>query len=520
MELSISIEETNKLRKKIGLPLIPTVTNGSSNDVDSTKKSSTSSAGESYKTSLSLEETNKLRASIGLPLIPLEDGIANEEEQQYQNSQRLNESKLKTDKVVTLKMRLDQTKADLAKSKLIANGTLLDRIGTGDETSEDWLEKVGVKKQTASVKPKPKRVTIATQEPDKNDFDNISVGHDVNLFNKMVEKSGDSGVVLTLKDKSIHDDDISEDELENVDLNERLKVQENLKAKQKEKKIDTMDDFTGLANFDSAEGDDQDKITVGSFKLNNGLVEKNANTETISHPNKKKRNVVLFEDDDNPSDVEERSDYLKEKKPKMKKLKKLKTANRRITEKRDEPPEFQRVELLNEDILEEDNADLNEFLSITRRKHQSSKRTTLTQNQEPETDDNSNEMISNDDSRLLVDEDVDFLSNIRAKESDDDTLRTEDSHSQSNVQLISESKVSSLLNDSPSETSYGLAATLKLLGGTTAQKSNKTPIDETGKGKDNYNPKINLVYTDDSGNVLDTKGAYKYLSHKFHGHKK
>lgn len=33
----------------------------------------------------------------------------------------------------------------------------------------------------------------------------------------------------------------------------------------------------------------------------------------------------------------------------------------------------------------------------------------------------------------------------------------------------------------------------------------------------NYNPEINITYTDDNNNVLDRKEAYKYLSHKFHG---
>lgn len=32
-----------------------------------------------------------------------------------------------------------------------------------------------------------------------------------------------------------------------------------------------------------------------------------------------------------------------------------------------------------------------------------------------------------------------------------------------------------------------------------------------------YNPQVNIVYTDDQNNVLDTKEAYKHLSHKFHG---
>lgn len=35
-----------------------------------------------------------------------------------------------------------------------------------------------------------------------------------------------------------------------------------------------------------------------------------------------------------------------------------------------------------------------------------------------------------------------------------------------------------------------------------------------------YNPKVTLLYLDDEGKELDTKGAFKHLSHKFHGSKK
>ena len=32
-----------------------------------------------------------------------------------------------------------------------------------------------------------------------------------------------------------------------------------------------------------------------------------------------------------------------------------------------------------------------------------------------------------------------------------------------------------------------------------------------------YNPKVELTYKDELGNVLNTKQAYKQLSHKYHG---
>lgn len=73
-EIRLSIEETNKLRAQLGLPLLPSSAN---NDQSSERSKEAKSRNSKEAASLSIDETNRLRRSLGLR--PLEDdqGVAN-----------------------------------------------------------------------------------------------------------------------------------------------------------------------------------------------------------------------------------------------------------------------------------------------------------------------------------------------------------------------------------------------------------------------------------------------------------
>ncbi|GME70202.1 unnamed protein product [Ambrosiozyma monospora] len=524
LEISISIEETNMLRLQVGLPPIPIEKDR--HEATSRKDTSGKKNGN-YQTllkgtgrkvnssSLSIEETNKLRAQVGLLLIPLEDGRDDKQAKEineYNNYENLQSSKHKNDKINDLKQRLDDTKDSLKKKKLMESGTLLDRI-EDQKTDDDWLKSLG--KTTHKKKEKKKRSTLKKKEDvpaDNDDLEGLNIKHDKGNFEELLGNGND--VVLTLKDKGVLDEGDSEDELENLKLKEEFKIQETLKERFKQKKVDTESEFRN-SGFDMA-GDG--KIREGSFGLKEVQNRKASEPKSEGQENKK-RKLVVFENDDD-SDDEPASDYERVSKKKFKKLKK--TMSQRV--KRDSEitkKELKKVELINEDLENEDNADLSSFIDATRRKKQKTRKPVeISPHEDEETE---SENFETKNSGIVISEELDFISAIKADDHDDSKasqVLINKKHDISEKEIKNKSpetehpsNLTGFLYDDPASkmtTSLGLSDTLKLL------KSKEKPADKSSTDK----KLIKITYRDDEGNVLDTKSAFKYQSHKFHGFKK
>ncbi|GMG52117.1 unnamed protein product [Ambrosiozyma monospora] len=523
LEISISIEETNKLRLQVGLPPIPIEeerdgdksrkdTNDKKNMNTQTLLKETSRKGNS--TSLSIEETNKLRAQVGLPLIPLEDELdekQTKEANEYNNYENLQYSKHKTDKINELKQRLNDTKNSLKKQKLMDSGTLLDRI-EDQKTDDDWLKSLG---KTTIKKKKKSSSKKKDDDPAVNDdLDGLNIKHDKGNFEELLGSGND--VVLTLKDKGVLDEGDSEDELENLKLKEEFKIQETLKERFRQKKVDTESEFRN-SGFDMA-GDGQ--IREGSFDLKE-VQNKKASELNLKDQDNKKRKLVVFENDDD-SDDEPASDYERVSKKKFKKLKKTKSQRVKrdsdITQK-----ELKKVEFINEDLENEDNAELSSFIDVARRKKQKTRKPidfSPGEDEEPES-----RKFDTKNPGIVISEELDFISAIKADDPDDSTrsklvinkknnLSEEENNNKSPYpETKHSSNLTGFLYDDPASkmtTSLGLSETLKLL------KSKERPADKSSGDK----KLIKITYRDDDGNVLDAKGAFKYQSHKFHGFKK
>ncbi|ANZ76163.1 BA75_03193T0 [Komagataella pastoris] len=587
---SLSIEETNKLRKQLGLKLLPV---------------EASRSNVSTKDSISVEQTNKLRASIGLK--PVTESKPESETENYEEYKREQEKQLKEKEIA---QRLERLKSKASNDKLRKQGTLPD-----SEDSANWLENLGKAETETPVQNSKAHSADYTE----NDLKGTKVAHDL----KDIVDVGED-IVLTLKDGSVLDD---EDELEANVLVKKKQLEENLRNKLGEEKYDELDHGPGL--------------TDGSFRLGDAVPPENERQKHQVRPNMK---LIHFSDDELEGEVKIGSDY---KKPvKMKKLKK-KAQNKR--KKLDEDEDINTFKVIKLDILDEyneedeyskqlaaskvnrkpirDTAELlaekieqnkvetipltvstmfvdetDEFLTslkgaveretkgkkdeekteevkaekpvFRKRKGIRSQRKEAQETDEPSSE---NQRVDIDEKDDIKEEIVDEIEN---SEEADQIFKTEPENGLVYTKETNPISATPTQLNSSESLGSGLGATLKYLkvkpsidaqkaewqnkqllkererqlavierqinerlreqalyGGSGTQleyanlsKKEKERLSQLEKQRDqllkdtfqeeklkNYNPKVNLVYTDEKGNKLSTKDAFKYMSHKFHG---
>ncbi|KAG9233513.1 putative U4/U6.U5 tri-snRNP-associated protein snu66 [Amylocarpus encephaloides] len=196
---------------------------------------------------ISIEETNRLRISLGMkPLpvpgdagpvfkessfAPVEDAGSTLESRQaegydnYRKLQEAEEAKKKRDaKADAVKKARDAAKRF---SKLEGKGLADDE---GDLDAKGWLSKQ--KKRQREIEKAHKREqeqadAEAAAEYTAKDLVGVKVGHELDTFEEGEEQ------VLTLKDTTIDENEEEGDELENLDLREREKLNEKLELKKK-----------------------------------------------------------------------------------------------------------------------------------------------------------------------------------------------------------------------------------------------------------------------------------------------
>ncbi|KAG7885927.1 hypothetical protein KL938_000959 [Ogataea parapolymorpha] len=435
MEVSLSVEETNQLRAKLGLPLIST---------------GDKSSGTKRKNN-DLDETNKIRSQLGLPLITSEKA---DNDPEYENYRRVEDERMKQKQLDELQQRISKTKSDLHRHKLESGETLLARLDKEENTDDEWLAKLGTSQQ---VKVTHKRK--ATLEDD--DLQGVRVAHNKEDYAELLGESQE--VVFTLKDKSVFDEE--EDQLESHELAKRRRVKEFLEGQVKENK-----------NGDNKEQDN-------GFKIGEKIIRKRQTKKLVS---------LDLDDDEQESQP---SDYSA---PVIKRLK-TKVRNKRSDKEELKEANFQRLKLINEDLEKEDDIELNKFLSASRRQRQESRPIAIEEHQQEE-------------GAVVLDEDADFLEKLNGddivekSEKGEEVAEVADTTG-SNSSLTHVSEKLTVLHDEV-DANMGLSRTLKLL-------KDRAELASKSEGS-----KINLVYRDDKGKVLNQKEAYKYLSHRFHGHKK
>lgn len=629
-EISLSLEETNKLRIKAGLSPIPTTSSQLNEKVREV-------------ISLSIEETNKLRQKIGLPLLPTTTTTnISSDSTEYKNYEDYERERLQNLKNNQLIERINNAKFNSNKRKFLTNETIIDNAE--DLDTDDWLNNLG--ESTESSKPhKKQKTTIVKSNLNDTGPTTTIIGHTT----KELQSLGNNEI-LTLKDTDLINDDDEDGTgsiLMNQDLSNKAKLKRNLAERKEAENIKFNGRHYRRNNKEEEEEEEEEFNDIDGLLTNDKVIMSGSTIDLSSNtakppppPKDKKKNMMaitnLFEDLDNVT--LSNNNNIKSNVPiKMKKIKKKKDNNKKKSNKLKLLDDtIKPVELLvetnigNDDDIDDIENQLSNSISNLRTKKlqtrleftpeqlaeeiSANKRWEFERKLEQENlkNNNNNNNVYNDTIGFLNNLETNILSesgevevtaNINEESADDDDeddvkqQEVESKQTNPGVYSIVEEKQK---EDEAPKFSGGLAETLKFLKsrnildpesitttneelrqqelareeaikksellkmkisieerilkeelskdksyirmpkiersgyfeklldtrlkqkgiiidnntGTTTKKTNLGMVQNNLKI---YNPKVELTYKDELGNVLNTKQAYKQLSHKYHG---
>ncbi|KAK1777943.1 SART-1 protein [Copromyces sp. CBS 386.78] len=301
----------------------------------------------------SIEELNKVRRAMGMKPLPVpgeapkarsptpegEDKgstLETREAASYDNYKKALEAD-------AAKKKREERAAAIKKAREMAQrNAILDGKGIADDVEDDeldakaWLknQKKRQKKIDAAKKAEEEKAAAeaaaAAAEHTARDLAGVKVAHDMDTF----LESGDQ--VLTLKDTGVLDAEEEGDELENIELREREKLNERLDLKKKKPLYDPNDiDETGertiLSQYDEEiSGKKKKAFTLGQTIRTTTTTDSLADILDSAPVQRKGQTVDLDMLDDAPAPV---SDYMDASEIKVKKPKKKKTKS---TRRRDE----------------------------------------------------------------------------------------------------------------------------------------------------------------------------------------
>ena len=632
-EISLLLEETNKLRIKAGLSPIPTTSSQLNEKVREV-------------ISLSIEETNKLRQKIGLPLLPTTTTTnISSDSTEYKNYEDYERERLQNLKNNQLIERINIAKFNSNKRKFLTNETIIDNAE--DLDTDDWLNNLGESTESSKPHKKQKTTIVKSNQNDTGPTTTI-IGHTT----KELQSLGNNEI-LTLKDTDLINDDDEDGTgsiLMNQDLSNKAKLKRNLAERKEAENIKFNGRHYSRNNKEEEEEEEEEEFNdIDGLLTNNKVIMSGSTIDLSSNtakppppPKDKKKNMMaitnLFEDLDN--DTLSNNNNIKSNFPiKMKKIKKKKDNNKKKSNKLKLLDDtIKPVELLvetnigNDDDIDDIENQLSNSISNLRTKKlqtrleftpeqlaeeiSANKRWEFERKLEQENlkNNNNNNNVYNDTIGFLNNLETNILSesgevevtaNINEESADDDDeddvkqQEVESKQTNPGVYSIVEEKQK---EDEAPKFSGGLAETLKFLksrnildpesitttneelrqqelareeaikksellkmkisieerilkeelskdksyirmpkiersgyfeklldtrlkqkgiiidnntGTTTTTK--KTNLGMVQNNLKIYNPKVELTYKDELGNVLNTKQAYKQLSHKYHG---
>ncbi|KHC33510.1 U4/U6.U5 tri-snRNP-associated protein 1 [Candida albicans P76055] len=629
-EISLSLEETNKLRIKAGLSPIPTTSSQSNEEVREV-------------ISLSIEETNKLRQKIGLPLLPTTTTTnISSDSTEYKNYEDYERERLQNLKNNQLIERINIAKFNSNKRKFLTNETIIDNAE--DLDTDDWLNNLGESTESSKPHKKQKTTIVKSNQNDTGPTTTI-IGHTT----KELQSLGNNEI-LTLKDTDLINDDDEDGTgsiLMNQDLSNKAKLKRNLAERKEAENIKFNGRHYRRNNKEEEEEEEEEFNDIDGLLTNNKVIMSGSTIDLSSNtakppppPKDKKKNMMaitnLFEDLDN--DTLSNNNNIKSNVPiKMKKIKKKKDNNKKKSNKLKllddtiKPVELSvETNIGNDDDIDDIENQLSNSISNLRTKKlqtrleftpeqlaeeiSANKRWEFERKLEQENlkNNNNNNNVYNDtigflnnlETNILNESgEVEVTANINEESADDDDeddvkqQEVESKQTNPGVYSIVEEKQK---EDEAPKFSGGLAETLKFLKsrnildpesitttneelrqqelareeaikksellkmkisieerilkeelskdksyirmpkiersgyfeklldtrlkqkgiiienntGTTTKKTNSGMVQNNLKI---YNPKVELTYKDELGNVLNTKQAYKQLSHKYHG---
>lgn len=187
--------------------------------------------GDVDEISLSLEETNKLRISLGLkPLdtdatAPAAAGTtAHQDQQAVENFQKLEQQRIATEQKSAIALRLQKARQRILDLKR-KQGQTIGGADTEEESTKDWV------KRTRHNKPQSQQEVFDQFDADierqytSQDLKGLRVTHDISKL------QNESDVVLTLADTNVLDE--NDDNLENIAIRDEDRLQKNIRARKR-----------------------------------------------------------------------------------------------------------------------------------------------------------------------------------------------------------------------------------------------------------------------------------------------
>ncbi|CAH6722491.1 66 kDa U4/U6.U5 small nuclear ribonucleoprotein component [[Candida] jaroonii] len=529
----ISIEETNILRAKVGLPPIPVA----------------DEKPREYKKDLSLEETNKLRISLGLN--PIEVKSEDIEQDHFRAFQEGKEKQRKDEELIH---RLHIAKDKKERKRKIADNNHL--YNDDEVTTDSWLDSLTIKK------PKSIERIIKANNVDTNEISG-QIAHSSRDLQDLKDDE-----ILTLNDNHILDET---DQLSNERLKGQTKIKKDLEEKNKVR------DIKGGRYYSATNEEDEEEFV----KLNGSEIKFNEKVEVTQNKGKNRAEFDLFDEFGEPPKVR--------KPTKMKRIKKKENKSR----VKDDTITIQTVEL--EPFLNEEE-DIEDKLSLQRKLKQQSRKFLKPEDIAKEIrqferiqQEELVEKLTSNDGGMLFDQMDDFLTSLTAEaaspreviekevtsptklakpEADIGNLRN------NSVPDAKEIQISSSATIKKTDVGSGLGSTLRYLRENNLIKETSETVKQrskvlsqaeelkqrmkrqeesvrkelqsdskyqslSGVEKENYfrsklddylqahrsttdffekyQPNVQLTYRDRKGNALSTKDAFKQLSSEYHG---
>lgn len=327
-EISLLLEETNKLRIKAGLSPIPTTSSQLNEEVREV-------------ISLSIEETNKLRQKIGLHLLPTTTTTTtniSSDSTEYKNYEDYERERLQNLKNNQLIERINIAKFNSNKRKFLTNETIIDNAE--DLDTDDWLNNLGESTESSKPHKKQKTTIVKSNQNDTGPTTTI-IGHTT----KELQSLGNNEI-LTLKDTDLINDDDEDGTgsiLMNQDLSNKAKLKRNLAERKEAENIKFNGRHYRRNNKEEEEEEEEEFNDIDGLLTNNKVIMSGSTIDLSSNtaklpppPNDKKKNMLaitnLFEDLDN--DTLSNNNNIKSNVPiKMKKIKKKKDNNKKKSNK-------------------------------------------------------------------------------------------------------------------------------------------------------------------------------------------
>lgn len=590
--------------------------------------------------SLSIEETNKLRAKIGLK--PLE--VKSETSKSNKDKKKDDLGEFYHKPAVNLKEKAEQEKLRKKLAEHKEKRQLeqkLNKVKTLGDVSDDdddvsaWINKSRkIEMEKKEAEKRAKELEELDAQFGISDIIETETKHkrnrqytEKNLKGLRVEHEVDNflegrSMVLTLKDKGVLDED--EDVLVNVNLMDEERYKKNIENKTRKLDYNAYDDeeFDQYGNYkpksllskydEEIDGEKRDSFRLG---YDNALERKEASLRLIKEKlsNKKLESLVL-PDLTLASEYYNEEEMAKFKKPK-KKVRKIRAKGKLLTadeleasnavsnagiekvgtrrskiESKYDIDDIPSIKVEGDLKLEESDDDFERALQKARKLKQSENKisdvTEVITKIKNETSDetvavDSNSIVLNataefcrtlgdiptygksgnrEETEDLLDFEKDLKKEEEEENSDEDCIMLDDDGGRWNsVDPNASNEADSVKNEIPildeePDVGSGVGAALKLAmsKGYLDKEQNNRPSnsrlahlqakhysiedksygDETERGgrrerysgpimefkeKDSFKPNVKLEYIDDEGRVLNSKEAFRYLSHKFHG---